>query len=80
MNNVIEITADTIRYAEETLDAQYSHIRKEKAGIPRNRQEAYYNGMRDMLEILVTNGYTDNAVKIQRGAWCNHCVFRRVGE
>ena len=76
----MNITADTIRYAEELLNAQYDHIRKEKAGIPRNRQEAYYNGMRAMLEVLISNGYTDNAVHVQRDAWGKHSVYRRVSE
>ena len=80
MGENLEITARTLAEAVEMLNVQYDHIRKEKAGIPRNRQEAYYNGMRAMLEFLASNGYTDAGVSVNRDAWCDHAIYRRVSE
>ena len=77
--NDLSITARTIAEAIELLNVQYDYIRKEKKGIPQNRQDAYYNGMRAMLEFLASNGYTDN-VHVTRDAWCKHAIFRRVCE
>lgn len=80
MGENISITARTLAEAVELLNVQYDHIRKEKKGITQNRQEAYYNGMRAMLEFLASNGYTDSGVCVQRDAWGDHAIFRRVSE
>ena len=70
----IEIKKETIEYALELLDIQYDHIRKEKKGIPQNRQEAYYNGMHEMLEMILTQAFTDNSIQVSHDCYFNHFI------
>ena len=53
---------ETIDFALSVLSAQDANTRKayarKTAKLDRERQEAYTNGIRDALEIILTEGYT----------------------
>ena len=67
----------TLKYALEVLDKQRDAVtlghltRSEKAS-----QDAYYRGMKNMLEIITTAGYTREGGYITLGGpfKCNHTV------
>ena len=56
------MTKETLDYALSVLSAQNSHTRRAYARkaskLERARQEAYADGIRDALEIILTEGYT----------------------
>lgn len=51
------MTERFLSYSLRVLDAQWKHIATRRTPIERERQVAYYNGMRQMLEIAVSNAY-----------------------
>ena len=51
-----KIKAATLRYALGVLNAQGRHAENGN-----KEQEAYYKGMRDMLEIIVSDAYTHSS-------------------
>lgn len=64
MHNRIEVEQSTIEYALNVLNLQYGHI--EKCNSP--RQEAYYRGLYNMLEMIVTQAYaTGTTSLIEKG-------------
>lgn len=72
--NSITIKAETLEYALNILNLQYDHIRKEKKGIPQNRQDAYYHGMYTMLELLVNQAFSDNTYQLYHNCWHEHFI------
>ncbi len=48
------IPQGTLRFALEALDAQRANI-----AIHGPKQQAYYNGMRNMLDIILTDAFTE---------------------
>ena len=52
----------TLAYALHVLDAQKRNVKKFSSAAQRDRQQAYYDGMRRMLEIILTDGYTNDSV------------------
>lgn len=51
------MTERSLTYALRVLDSQYKHILTRPTPAERERQQAYYDGMRQMLEIAVSNAY-----------------------
>ena len=49
------LNSDTIEYALQVVEAQRAHAAAQNSG---QKQQGYYDGMRTMLEIILTNGYT----------------------
>lgn len=51
----------TLVYALQVLDVQADHNRKTPENAPEKRiQSAYYDGMRTMLELILSEGYSEN--------------------
>ena len=56
----------TLVYALQVLDAQFNANRKTEDRSPEHmRQTAYYDGMRTMLELIISEGYTDNVYVVR---------------
>lgn len=51
------MTERFLSYSLRVLDAQYKHIATRPTPAERERQQAYYDGMKQMLEIAVSNAY-----------------------
>lgn len=75
MNN-ITIKKETIEYALNLLNIQHDYIRKEKKGIPQNRQDAYYHGMYTMLETLLTQAFSDDSIQLSHDCYFDHFIKR----
>lgn len=60
--NSLGMTTDfsTIDIALKTLDAQYNKIWSTRIGKQRDSQMAYYNGMKQMIDILVSNAFKND--------------------
>lgn len=70
---------ETAAYILSLLDSQYAHI-AEQARVSKTageRQRMYYNGMRTMLEAVLSEGYTDDACMLSVSADGVHSVFDR---
>ena len=63
---------NTLLYALSVLDVQLSHCK----GDP--NQYAFYCGMRDMLNIIVTDGYTNQTRGVEQG-YPGHKIRRGNG-
>lgn len=51
------MTERFLSYSLRVLDAQYKHIATRPTPTERERQQAYYDGMKQMLEIAVSDAY-----------------------
>jgi len=50
--------SNTLHYAVRVLDAQYKHIKTRSTPAERERQKAFYDGMRQMFDIMISNAYS----------------------
>ena len=58
----------TLIYALQVLDVQFDANRKtEDRSLEHMRQSAYYDGMRRMLEMVLSEGYSDNVYVVREG-------------
>lgn len=49
---------NALHYAVRALDAQYKHIKTRPTLAERERQQAFYDGMRQMFDIMISNAYS----------------------
>lgn len=49
---------NTLHYAVRVLDSQYKHIKTQPTPAARERQQAFYDGMRQMFDIMISNAYS----------------------
>ena len=70
-----KINKSTLYHALGVLNAQRKHA--ETSGD--KTQECYYWGMRNMLEIIVSDAYTKNAY-VANGKNGHHCILWENGE
>ncbi len=75
----ITIKTSTLEYALHIVDMQYDHIRSAGGKAAQEKQRSYFNGMRTMLELLITQGYEDKNVMLYTDCYCNHSIVE-VGE
>ena len=57
---------NTLAYALRVLDSQAAHM-NDGSQESIARQVAYYDGMRRMLEMIISEAYTDNVYVITEG-------------
>lgn len=70
----ITIKKSTLEYALRIVNMQYDHIRNAGGKAAQERQRSYFNGMRTMLELLVTQAYEDKSIMLYTDCYCNHSI------
>lgn len=73
----ITIKKETLEYALNMIDTQFDHIENTPGKAAKDRQRAYWLGMREMISILITQGYTDDTYILWTDHDCKHSIKRR---
>lgn len=74
-----KINKTTLQNALGVLDAQLTHVNKCETMYKFEKQNAYYKGMRDMLEIILTDYYT-NKNELYRHSNLEHSIHTKNGD
>lgn len=74
----------TLKYALSVLDAQFAHAQNRtgvayRANKSDDAQQAYYAGMCDMLNLLISEGYTNSTRGVERN-YGRHFIKRGNGQ
>lgn len=73
----IMIKKETLQFALDAIDTQFDHIENTLGKAAKDQQRAYWLGMREMISILITQGYTDNTYILWTDHDCKHSIKQR---